>query len=591
MNSEVVEVACAQPSALQSFEQWLNATESDRCNDPVTIAAVASLRQSLLDKLDQQPSSTDKWLTEAIKQTKAVFTCSGVIEIGDSAAPIDPVDGTTRPRSVQMAFKSPNNKPSSSVLVHDAETCYLSLPLPESARQSDIALMMSRILSLCQPAKFGLGGENVFDPTYRSCDQLGPDAFLTSFTPIDSMPNIVHEIMRVLCAERASGSSNSSSIPSLRAELYKLNVYSTGGKFRSHRDTPRSSSMVGSLVVCLPIPHEGGTLIVHHPTNGQSVKYEWDVSLSDKKNMSRIQWCAFYGDCPHAILPVTSGYRATLTYNLYLDEESNQQAATTCADQKIFSDPPAVSVSSAPFHSLLSLLLRSPLFMPNGGKLGIFCHHGYAHTSESTVKNLNPRMLKGGDSVIYEAARALGLKCDFVPVVEECVVLPQFSQPDTSRNYAGEEDYETEYKDAKQKEELKKVMGHIETSDITWLNIGEGTKELQEAHAAYGNEASLGTHYSKASLIIHIHAWCDSTKARDPLPSPSSDVTLVVDDHPLKKLMTYCYFRCARCPKPAGAWYKPSTFNRRWACTDYGCDYAMCFPCQSALETISEVPE
>ena len=39
---------------------------------------------------------------------------------------------------------------------------------------------------------------------------------------------------------------------SIRAELYKLNVYSTGGHFKAHVDTPRSKEMFGSLVVFLP---------------------------------------------------------------------------------------------------------------------------------------------------------------------------------------------------------------------------------------------------------------------------------------------------------------------------------------------------
>lgn len=44
----------------------------------------------------------------------------------------------------------------------------------------------------------------------------------------------------------------------LRAELYKLNVYSAPeGKFEEHWDTPRGEGMVGSLVVCLPVEFEG----------------------------------------------------------------------------------------------------------------------------------------------------------------------------------------------------------------------------------------------------------------------------------------------------------------------------------------------
>lgn len=44
----------------------------------------------------------------------------------------------------------------------------------------------------------------------------------------------------------------------LRAELYKLNVYSgPTGMFKKHVDTPRSETLMGSLVVCLPVGFEG----------------------------------------------------------------------------------------------------------------------------------------------------------------------------------------------------------------------------------------------------------------------------------------------------------------------------------------------
>lgn len=53
----------------------------------------------------------------------------------------------------------------------------------------------------------------------------------------------------------------------LRAELYKLNVYSgPSGLFKKHVDTPRAENQVGSLVVCLPVGFEGmhiTTFILH----------------------------------------------------------------------------------------------------------------------------------------------------------------------------------------------------------------------------------------------------------------------------------------------------------------------------------------
>ncbi|MFN7925205.1 MAG: hypothetical protein U0Q16_34225 [Bryobacteraceae bacterium] len=35
---------------------------------------------------------------------------------------------------------------------------------------------------------------------------------------------------------------------SLRAELYNLNIYTDGGPFAAHKDTPRGGDMLGTLV-------------------------------------------------------------------------------------------------------------------------------------------------------------------------------------------------------------------------------------------------------------------------------------------------------------------------------------------------------
>lgn len=49
----------------------------------------------------------------------------------------------------------------------------------------------------------------------------------------------------------------------VRAELIKLNIYPTGGMFKSHVDSPKADAF-GSLVVFLPCAFEGGELTVEH---------------------------------------------------------------------------------------------------------------------------------------------------------------------------------------------------------------------------------------------------------------------------------------------------------------------------------------
>lgn len=87
------------------------------------------------------------------------------------------------------------------------------------------------------------------------------------------------------------------------------------GKFKPHVDTPRSPSQFGSLVVCLPVEHKGGQLKVRH--KGEEMGFDWSGSRDDPGHAG-IRWAAFYSDCEHEVLEVTSGHRLTLTYNLYV---------------------------------------------------------------------------------------------------------------------------------------------------------------------------------------------------------------------------------------------------------------------------------
>ena len=74
----------------------------------------------------------------------------------------------------------------------------------------------------------------------------------------------------------------------IRAELYKMNVYSgPTGCFKAHVDTPRGGNMFGSLVVCLPSQFTGGSLVTSH--KGQEVTYDWSSPTNDHSVGSILQ--------------------------------------------------------------------------------------------------------------------------------------------------------------------------------------------------------------------------------------------------------------------------------------------------------------
>ena len=174
--------------------------------------------------------------------------------------------------SIVLDYKKPSGEWSSEPV---------QLPLGLANEES-----MQTFLASCSTASFGIGSETVVDKSYRNALKLEPGNFHTSFELANT--TILRDVVRIM--------SVSSSI---RAELYKLNVYSTGSHFKSHVDTPRSDTMFGSLVVCLPSHFKGGELVMRHQRH--QVTFDWSTAPAT-------YWAAFFSDVEHEILPVTSGY-------------------------------------------------------------------------------------------------------------------------------------------------------------------------------------------------------------------------------------------------------------------------------------------
>ena len=224
---------------------------------------------------------------------------------------------------------------------------------------------------------------------------------MSSFHPRST--SILNEIETIMVPNR-----------NIRAELHKLNMYTGPGghmHFKSHVDTPRSEDMFGSLVVCLPTQFTGGALVTRH--KGEEKVFDWSSSPEDPLNV--VCWAAFFSDVEHEILPVISGHRLTLTYNLYFVRESRIiSTSTSDVDQ---------------FHTALKEALYAPHFLRNGGCLGFDCKHAYVFSSLNKTELL-PDLLKGADYAVFSAAKSLGLKVSVKPFMEgaeHCYILPQFS--------------------------------------------------------------------------------------------------------------------------------------------------------------------
>ena len=148
--------------------------------------------------------------------------------------------------------------------------------------------------------------------------------------------------------------------------------------------------MFGSLVVVFPTAHEGGQFVL---------RQEWTLDFASKfatATEPSVCFVAFYSDLEDEVLPVISGCRVTLTYNLY-HKPTHLEA----------------SLILTPFHTELKQalieLVSDSSKLHNGGYLGFGLMHGYVYTREDL---LDPVMgqLKGSDRTFADVCDALGLR-------------------------------------------------------------------------------------------------------------------------------------------------------------------------------------
>ena len=157
-------------------------------------------------------------------------------------------------------------------------------------------------------------------------------------------------------------------------------------------------------------------------TAGRRAAGERDIRLGDafvlfasspEKEARRIWWAAFFGDVDHRIETVTSGSRATLTYEL-------RRAPRVPVSET--AGPSQPSEAEAAFSAALAEALADPQFVSDGGTFGMPCLHLYAvPTGERTLREIESLRdcLKGRDRLVASALTRAGIEPRVVPYVFE----------------------------------------------------------------------------------------------------------------------------------------------------------------------------
>jgi predicted 2-oxoglutarate/Fe(II)-dependent dioxygenase YbiX len=162
-----------------------------------------------------------------------------------------------------------------------------------------LAAQAKQLIAVAQRAPYGRGGETLVDTAVRRTWQIGEDR-------VRIEGKGWARTLESLVARAAAGLGVTEPVA---ARLYKLLIYDEGSHFIGHRDTEKAPGMFATLVIALPSVHAGGELLVRH--KGREVRL--DLRCDDPSEAS---FAAFYADCVHEVLPVTSGCRLVLVYNL-----------------------------------------------------------------------------------------------------------------------------------------------------------------------------------------------------------------------------------------------------------------------------------
>ncbi|KAJ7659242.1 hypothetical protein DFH06DRAFT_1406329 [Mycena polygramma] len=383
---------------------------------------------------------------------------------------------------------------------------------------------LKELADACQKATFGVNQTDTLDETYRKAGKLDLDKFATRLDVSASglLEAITPDIMQGQTVDADKY---------VRADIYKLNVYGPGSFFKAHRDTPRGEDMIGSLVVVFPTDHAGGELTLEHA--GSTWTFDSAAQLSASPDPA-VAYLAFYSDVTHAVEPVRTGYRVTLTYNLFLADRAT--GTGTAASTR------AVPPPEQAFESALRTLLADPAFLPTGGFLGYGLAHQYpmprAGDGSGPLGGVL-RILKGGDARIRTVSERIGLSTsvkilydsgqqsereghdviadkvlDTEDVYDEgCGELMQAIQREgvilrrsTERSKEVAEERRGYYIDVESKTPSNAESVHWVTK-ITQLN------RVGSSYVAYGNEASIEHSYGNAALFVRVPAFGEGMRA------------------------------------------------------------------------------
>ena len=352
----------------------------------------------------------------------------------------------------------------------------------------------AQLIAMAERAPYGRGEETVVDTEVRRVWQIRADQ-------IRLQGRNWGRSLDAIVARAAEGLGVSGPV---EAELYKLLVYDQGSFFVSHRDTEKAPGMFATLVIVLPSLYTGGELVLRHKDRDITL----DLRCSDPSDVS---FAAFYADCLHEVLPVTSGCRLTLVYNLL--RRSDDRQGTNHAPQ-----PPSYESEQARSAMALQQWAQSKGLSGDDSpeKLIYPLEHAY------TPAELSFAALKGADAAVSAVLAAAAHEADcamhlvLVSIEESGVAEHTGGYPSRWRGRSDEEEGEYEIVEVSERTATlsnwhRPDGGQMELSALPFEDdelcppdaLAEMEADELYFEEATGNEgSSFARTYRRAALVI-----------------------------------------------------------------------------------------